>query len=54
MRALSVSLLIAAAIAASLTVAKRQPDRRNQADIEPSPGAAVPLAELDAIRTAGL
>lgn len=54
MRALTVSLLVAGAIAASLTLAKRQPERRAEADLEPSPGAAAPLAELDAIRTAGL
>lgn len=54
MRTFTVSLLVAAAIAASLTLAKRQPQRRAEPGVEPSPGAAAPLAELDAIRTAGL
>jgi hypothetical protein len=54
MRALGVTIMVAAAIAASLTFARqRQPDRRPEPETSPSPPLASVGGELDAIRAAG-
>lgn len=53
MRALGLTILVAAAVAASLTLARqRQPERRP--DAEPQPRSPLTLGgDLEAIRSAG-